>query len=69
MFDWLMGHILFFTPLVLIQEKPLLPPNFPSMTIFVAIKVHFQGVFINMHFCYSDDISHMFKNIDFAGIL
>ncbi|CAH1414246.1 unnamed protein product [Lactuca virosa] len=39
------------------------------MTIFVSIKVHFEGVFINKTFCYSDGIHHVFENIDFAEIL
>ncbi|CAI9296455.1 unnamed protein product [Lactuca saligna] len=36
------------------------------MVIFFSIKVHFQGVFINKHFCYSDGVHHVFENIDFV---
>ncbi|CAI9286887.1 unnamed protein product [Lactuca saligna] len=52
----------------LFQEKPLFPPKFRSMVVFVSIKVHFQYVFINKPFCYSDGIHHVFENIDFAGM-
>ncbi|CAI9262324.1 unnamed protein product [Lactuca saligna] len=38
------------------------------MAIFLSIKVHFQGVFINKPFCYSDGVHHVFKNVDFAGM-
>nr|KAJ0194498.1 hypothetical protein LSAT_V11C800401470 [Lactuca sativa] len=38
------------------------------MTIFFSIKVHFQGVFINKPFCYSDGVHHMFENIYFTGM-
>ncbi|CAH1448265.1 unnamed protein product [Lactuca virosa] len=38
------------------------------MAIFVSIKVHFQGVFINKPFCYSDGIQHVFENIDIVGM-
>nr|KAJ0226615.1 hypothetical protein LSAT_V11C100021010 [Lactuca sativa] len=36
------------------------------MAIFLSIKAHFQGVFINKPFCYSDDVHHVFDNVDFA---
>ncbi|CAI9283901.1 unnamed protein product [Lactuca saligna] len=36
------------------------------MVIFISIKVHFQGVFINKLFCYSDGVHHVFDNIDFV---
>nr|KAJ0211847.1 hypothetical protein LSAT_V11C400214430 [Lactuca sativa] len=38
------------------------------MAIFLSIKVHFQGVFINKPFCYSDGVHHVFENIDFASM-
>ncbi|CAI9274576.1 unnamed protein product [Lactuca saligna] len=38
------------------------------MAIFLLIKVHFQGMFINKPFCYSDGVHHVFENIDFAGM-
>ncbi|CAI9287734.1 unnamed protein product [Lactuca saligna] len=38
------------------------------MTIFLSIKVHFQGVFINKPFCYSDGVHHVFENVNFAGM-
>ncbi|CAI9268183.1 unnamed protein product [Lactuca saligna] len=38
------------------------------MALFLSIKVHFQGVFINKPFCYSDGVHHVFENIDFAGM-
>lgn len=37
-----------------------------SMATFVKINDHFQGVFINKPFCYSDGVHHVFENIDFA---
>ncbi|CAH1412120.1 unnamed protein product [Lactuca virosa] len=36
------------------------------MAIFFSVKVHFQGVFINKPFCYSDGVHHVFKNINFV---
>nr|KAJ0227269.1 hypothetical protein LSAT_V11C100004300 [Lactuca sativa] len=44
------------------------PPKFLSMAEFISIKLYFQGVFINKHFCYSDGIHHVFDDIDFAGM-
>ncbi|CAI9259177.1 unnamed protein product [Lactuca saligna] len=38
------------------------------MAIFLSIKVHFQGVFINKPFCYFDGVHHVFENVDFAGM-
>ncbi|CAI9296222.1 unnamed protein product [Lactuca saligna] len=38
------------------------------MTLFLSIKVHFQGVFINKPFCYSDGFHHVLENIDFVDI-
>nr|KAJ0190573.1 hypothetical protein LSAT_V11C800445900 [Lactuca sativa] len=38
------------------------------MAIFLSIKVHFQGMFINKVFYYSDGVHHVFENIDFAGM-
>ncbi|CAH1441340.1 unnamed protein product [Lactuca virosa] len=38
------------------------------MAIFLSIKVHFQGVFINKPFCYSDGVHHVFDNVDFASM-
>nr|KAJ0222911.1 hypothetical protein LSAT_V11C200061390 [Lactuca sativa] len=41
------------------------------MAIFISLKVHFQGVFINKPFCYSDGVHHVFENIVllFVGFL
>ncbi|CAI9298351.1 unnamed protein product [Lactuca saligna] len=36
------------------------------MAIFLSIKVHFQGVFINKPFCNSDGVHHVFENVNFA---
>ncbi|CAI9270878.1 unnamed protein product [Lactuca saligna] len=38
------------------------------MAIFLSIKVHFQGVFVNKPFCYSDGVHHVFENVDFVGM-
>nr|KAJ0200255.1 hypothetical protein LSAT_V11C600325230 [Lactuca sativa] len=38
------------------------------MVEFISIKLHFQGVFINKPFCYSNCIHHVFDDIDFAGM-
>nr|KAJ0205054.1 hypothetical protein LSAT_V11C500261740 [Lactuca sativa] len=48
------------------------PPKFLSMVVFISIKVHFQGLFINKPFCYLDGIHHVFDDMthkDFIGFL
>ncbi|CAI9266267.1 unnamed protein product [Lactuca saligna] len=38
------------------------------MDIFLSIKVHFQGVFFNKPFFYSDGVHHVFENVDFVAM-